>query len=101
MPPAVPAAPSAPAEQEGDRTASTAGGWPCTACGETNAVERNTCAACGSSLFALLRQGEAPLLVLPVVGDLSRLSRSQRLVLAAVVAGAFSLLVALLSVLLG
>ena len=91
----------APAAVPAPRDGAVGPGWPCTACGEHNGVDRDTCAVCGSSLFALMRQGEKPLLVLPLVGDLTKLSRAQRLVLAAVVAGAFCVVIALLSVLLG
>jgi hypothetical protein len=40
------------------------------------------CAACGTGFLAGLRQGSAPALALPVVGDLALLSRAQRLGLA-------------------
>lgn len=80
MAPAGAAAPSAvdlPAPRPGG-----ARGWPCSGCGEINAVELTACAACGTAFLAGLRKESAPVLALPVVGDLALLSRAQRLGLA-------------------
>lgn len=77
------------------------GGWPCSGCGAVNAVELDACAACGTGFLAGLRREEPPLLVLPGVGDVTRLSRGQRLGLAGAVVLVIVLLVALLSVLTG
>ena len=56
--------------------------WPCGACGTDNALSAGTCAACGAGFLAGLREAEGPLLELPGVGDLTRMSRAQRLSLA-------------------
>jgi len=56
--------------------------WPCSRCAAANGYERDTCRACGASFLAAVKDDEAPLLVLPGVGDLSRLGRPQRLLLA-------------------
>lgn len=77
------------------------GGWPCSGCGTVNAVELHTCAACGTGFLAGLRKDEPPLLALPGVGDLTRLSRAQRLGLAAGVVLLVLVLVALLGLLTG
>ncbi len=52
--------------------------------------------ACGSAFLAGLREAEGPLLKLPGVGDLTKLSRGQRLGLAAGVVLAISVPTALL-----
>lgn len=85
------------AEAATARRAPQPGGWPCSGCGAVNAVELDACAACGLGFLSGLRKTEPPLLVLPVVGDLARLSRAQRLG----VAGAVILLVVLLTALAG
>lgn len=74
--------------------------WPCTACGATNAVERDTCAGCGLPFLAGLRDAEGPLLELPVVGDLTKMSRAQRFGLAGGVVLAFVVVTLLLGLLL-
>ncbi len=56
--------------------------WPCSRCAAANGYERDTCRTCGASFLAAVKDDEAPLLVLPGVGDLSRLGRPQRLLLA-------------------
>ena len=56
--------------------------WPCSRCAAANGYERDTCGTCGASFLAAVKDDEAPLLVLPGVGDLSRLGRPQRLLLA-------------------
>jgi len=76
-------------------------GWPCTACGTPNDVERGTCATCGLPFLAGLRESEPPLLELPVVGDLTKLSRGQRFALAGGVVLACVLLTSLLGLILG
>jgi hypothetical protein len=97
---------TAPAEALGlppepPRRASQPGGWPCSGCGATNPVELDACAACGTGFLAGLRKEEPPLLLLPGVGDLTKLSRAQRLGLAASVVLAVVLLTALLGLLAG
>jgi hypothetical protein len=76
-------------------------GWPCSGCGTVNGVELDACAACGTGFLAGLKRDEPPLLVLPGVGDLTRLSRGQRLGLALGVVLLFVLLVGLLGLLTG
>lgn len=70
--------------------------WPCTTCGATNAITADACAACGAGFLARLRDTEPPLLTLPGVGDVSKLSRAQGVGLAAGIVFAVILLVALL-----
>jgi hypothetical protein len=97
--PALPA-PGQPVDATTPRSAGL-GGWPCANCGATNGVELDACAACGSGFLAGLKRDEAPLLALPVVGDITRLSRGQRLGLAAAVVLLVALLVAVVSLLAG
>ncbi len=92
-PGAVPAAPVG--TDDGDAAQS----WPCVTCGEPNAMTEASCRACGAGFLAQVARSEAPLLVLPVVGDLSRLSRPQGIALAAAVVLAVVALVALLGLL--
>ncbi len=51
-------------------------GWPCSGCGTRNALDDPVCGACGLAFMSGLT-GDVPALVLPGVGDLSRLRRSQ------------------------
>jgi hypothetical protein len=74
--------------------------WPCTTCGAVNAMERSTCASCGAGFMAAAKD-DAPLLELPVVGDITRLGRGQRFALAGGVVLAFILLTLLVGVVLG
>lgn len=76
-------------------------GWPCSGCGAVNAVELDVCAACGTGFLAGVKRDEAPLLTLPVVGDITRLSRGQRLGLAAAVVLLVALIVVVLSLVSG
>jgi hypothetical protein len=74
--------------------------WPCAACGTGNPIAASTCASCGSGFLAGLRDAEGPLLELPGVGDLTRMSRGQRMLLAFGVVLVFVALTALLGLLL-
>lgn len=74
--------------------------WPCTVCGTANPIARDSCIGCGSGFLAGARS-EAPLLDLPVVGDLTKLSRVQRVALAGGVVLAFILLTVLIGLVLG
>ncbi|MDT7538999.1 MAG: hypothetical protein QOI82_2584 [Actinomycetota bacterium] len=56
--------------------------WPCAACGTVNPMANDTCSTCGRHFLAGLREGQAPLLELPVVGDITKLSRGQRFAVA-------------------
>ena len=84
-----------------DARPSAARGWPCSGCGETNAVELDACAACGTGFLAGLRKEAGPVLALPVVGDITRLSRAQRLGMSAAFVAVFLLLIALLGLIPG
>lgn len=75
--------------------------WPCSSCGTANPIAANACASCGAGFLAGLRETEGPLLELPGVGDLTRMSRGQRLGIAFGVVIAFVALTALLSLLFG
>jgi hypothetical protein len=75
--------------------------WPCSACGTVNPIERDTCAGCGLPFLSGLREQEAPLLELPVVGDITRLGRGQRFALAGGVVLVFVLLTLVLGLLFG
>jgi hypothetical protein len=70
--------------------------WPCAACGTVNPMALDTCTACGMPFLSGAHADE-PLLDLPVVGDITKLSRGQRFALA----GAVVLAIALLTILLG
>ena len=95
---------TAPAAALGLPSAAPAGapataGWPCSRCGLSNAITEPVCTACGSAFLAGLRDTEAPLLLVPGVGDLTKLSRGQRLGLAAGVVVAFVLVTLVLGLL--
>ena len=90
---AAPAAPTRPRH-------AAAPTWPCTSCSTENALELTTCVTCGAGFLAAARN-DAPLLALPVVGDITRLGRGQRFALAAGVAFVFLLLTFLVGLLLG
>ncbi len=91
--PAPVAAPRPAAPAEGDPT------WPCTTCGASNSLAHDACSACGAGFLAGLRESEGPLLELPGVGDLTRLSRGQRMGVAFGVVLAVIAVVALLGLL--
>ncbi len=74
--------------------------WPCTTCGAANSFDRDVCGSCGSAFLAAARD-EGPLLELPVVGDLTRLGRAQRLGLAAGLVVAFLAVVLIVGLLFG
>jgi RNA polymerase subunit RPABC4/transcription elongation factor Spt4 len=52
--------------------------WPCSRCGEQVPLSLDTCPACGSGFLAGATTTAS--VRLPVVGDIQRLSRTQRLV---------------------
>jgi len=94
-PVAAPAAPVAPAPVvPGPRSEPT---WPCTACGTTNPLAATLCSVCGTPFLAAA--SSTPKLVLPVVGDLTALSRGQRIVAALGVAAVLMVPVALVTML--
>ena len=58
-------------------------GWPCLGCGATVPMADDACPDCGRPF---LPADDMPSLALPVVGDLVRLDRGQRIAVTAVVA---------------
>lgn len=90
---------TAPAVQAGLPATSGDAIWPCTTCGAGNPISLDACAACGAGFLAGLRDSEGPLLELPGVGDLTRMSRGQRMLLAFGVVVAVIALVAVLGLL--
>lgn len=83
------------ADQDGPQTPT----WPCTACEQPNPLSAAACATCGTDFLASLREAEEPLLRLPLVGDIGRFSRTQRLGLAALVVLTLIVLTAVLGLL--
>ncbi len=73
--------------------------WPCP-CGTANPFEEIACTVCGATFLARLRTDETPSLVLPLVGDVARFTRTQRLLGACGAALLFSLLFLLVGLLL-
>lgn len=98
-PPVTPAPAREPGAVEGAVTGEVEPTWPCTSCGEPNAMSLAACTVCGAGFLAAARAQEPPLLDLPGVGDLTRLSRAQRLGLAALVVAAAGTLTGLLGLL--
>lgn len=74
--------------------------WPCTSCGAPNPLSSNACATCGAAFLSDVAQEGRPGLVLPLVGDLTRISRGQRLLVALGFVVLLSLVVAVLTLLL-
>ncbi|MCU1593312.1 MAG: hypothetical protein JWO12_704 [Frankiales bacterium] len=56
--------------------------WPCGMCQAVNPMTADVCGVCQQPFLAAMRSGEQPVLVLPVVGDIGRLSRGRRIALA-------------------
>ena len=54
-------------------------GWPCTSCGETVSFDMTFCPDCGSSFLPSER--ETVSFRLPLVGDITRLSKGEKLVI--------------------
>lgn len=90
---------TAPARELGLPGPDTTPTWPCTSCSASNAITSDSCLACGAGFLAGLRESEGPLLELPGVGDLTRMSRGQRMLVAFGVVLAVLALVALLGLL--
>lgn len=74
--------------------------WPCVRCETANPLSASVCTGCGAGFLAAVRDAEAPLLVLPVVGDLGAMSRGGRIGLALVLVAAIVAPLALLTLLL-
>ena len=89
---AAPSAPAAPVEGPS---------WPCSACGTVNPMARDTCSACNRHFLAGVREDEAPMLELPVVGDITKLSRGHRFAIAGGVVLAFLILTVLVGLIFG
>jgi hypothetical protein len=79
----------------------TGANWPCAVCGTVNPMASDTCSACGRHFLAGVREDAAPLLELPVVGDITKLSRAQRFAVAFGVVFLFLLLTFLLGLIFG
>ncbi len=75
--------------------------WPCSTCSAVNPIAADTCSACGAGFLAGLREAERPLLELPGLGDLTRMSRLQRLAVAFGLVLAVIALTALVTLVLG
>lgn len=103
-PPRVPVAPTFPDPLSGPLEPQPAApevrGWPCASCGTTNPFAATACTSCGTGFLSGVRESEAPLLVLPGVGDLTRMGRGQRLALAGAAVIAFLVVTLLLGLLL-
>lgn len=65
-------------------------GWPCLSCGAVNPFEAVRCSACGSAFLAAVAGANGPSMVLPLVGDLRRFTRAQRLL------GAFGIVIVIM-----
>jgi hypothetical protein len=57
--------------------------WPCVGCGEQVPLAENACTRCGRPF---LPADELPALAVPGVGDITRMDRTQRMVIALVAA---------------
>jgi hypothetical protein len=90
----TPAAVPPPAEPAADPT------WPCSSCGAINPLAATHCAVCGAAFLAGVAAESRAALVLPVVGDLTKMSRAQRLLGAVTVVVILVLFVAMLTLLL-
>lgn len=93
---------TAPLEAVSPAGAAPAAGpsWPCSACGTVNPMANDTCSSCGKHFLAGLRD-ESPLLELPVVGDITKMSRGQRFAIAFGVVFVFVVLTLLVGLLFG
>jgi hypothetical protein len=86
LPPAAPVTgPSAPQPAQPSPAAASRAlpTWTCQVCQSSNVITELRCGTCGGSFLG--SDGDQPLLVLPGVGDVTKLSRGQRLGLAGAV----------------
>ena len=74
--------------------------WPCTECASPNPLSSSSCGVCGAGFLAKVAEAGRPSLVLPVIGDLGRLSRGQRMAAAFGAVAVLLLPLALLTLLL-
>ena len=88
----APELPAAPAPAAAEPT------WPCLSCQERNPLSASSCLACGSGFLAAARSGDAGL-SLPLVGDLTTMSRGKRAAVAAGLVAAVLVPLALLTLL--
>ncbi len=91
---AAPAAPAAPATPVGEPS------WPCLTCQARNPLSASACSECGSTFLAAVAQQDRAALVLPLVGDLTAMSRGRRLGLAGALVAALLVPLALITLLL-
>lgn len=93
--PVTPQAPVAQAAAVPAQAGATEPSWPCTRCGARNALTSDACRDCGSPFLG--GAADAPVLVLPGVGDLTKLSRGHRALVAVGVVMALLLPLALIT----
>jgi hypothetical protein len=86
-----------PARGRHEAPAPPAPTWPCGSCASANPLEAAVCGVCGAAFLEAVTRTEPPLLVLPLLGDLSRMTKLHWFGLGA----ALLLLAVVLSVLLG
>jgi hypothetical protein len=97
----VPAGPPViPAPRRAEPPVAALGTWPCSSCSSANALDQDHCGACGTAFLADVARSEPPLLVLPVVGDVGRLSRTHRVLVGLAVSSAAVVLTGVLGLLL-
>jgi hypothetical protein len=70
--------------------------WPCTRCSAKVSFDLDACPECGAGFLAGAASS-AVSVKLPVVGDMSRLSKGQRMIIAAGFAGVLMLVLLLLA----
>jgi hypothetical protein len=74
--------------------------WPCPACGTVNPMADDVCSTCGRHFLAGARD-DSPLLELPVIGDITKLSRGHRVGIAIGAVLAIVILTVLLGLIFG
>ena len=74
--------------------------WPCSRCAAPNALSLSACGTCGAAFLQAVAEETRVSLVLPVVGDLGRFSRGQRIGIALGAIAAVLVPLALLTLLL-
>lgn len=79
--PLLVAQPQAGADRPPDADPQAGPTWPCSRCGDRNALALDACSACGASFLAAVRDDKIALIV-PGIGDLMTMSRGKRLGLA-------------------
>lgn len=74
-PPVRPVRPSRPRGKHAAPSDEDLAVWPCATCDSPNPLEASACTTCGAGFLEAVARAEPPLLVLPGVGDASRLGR--------------------------